>query len=226
MEITGRYLPAQRAAGTGSARITRALLACGVVSGPFFLLLAFAQMPIRPGFDIRHLAISTLSLGDLGWIQVANFAITGLLVAACAAGMRSALRRRLGGTWAPILIGTYALALLSAAVFRPDPGMGFPPGAPAGMPATMSGHATVHMVAFVTAFASIIAACFVLRRLYASAGTRGWAAYCVVTGITAPILVVIGMNIPSWVGVIFAIAAAVAFGWVSAVAAQLRAGLE
>jgi hypothetical protein len=34
-----------------------------------------------------------------------------------------------------------------------------------------------------------------------------------------------GSSIKSWVGVIFAIAGVVAFGWVSAVAARLRAGI-
>ena len=35
--------------------------------------------------------LSLLSLGDLGWIQIANFVVTGLLVTACAIGMRRVL---------------------------------------------------------------------------------------------------------------------------------------
>jgi hypothetical membrane protein len=45
-------------------------------------------MFIRPGFDIKRHAISVLSLGDLGWIQIATFLITGLLTIASAVGMR------------------------------------------------------------------------------------------------------------------------------------------
>ena len=33
-----------------------------------------------------------LALGDHGWIQIANFVITGLLLIACAAGLRQVLR--------------------------------------------------------------------------------------------------------------------------------------
>ncbi len=38
-----------------------------------------AQAFTCPGFDLRRDAISILSLGDLGWIQVANFVVSGRL---------------------------------------------------------------------------------------------------------------------------------------------------
>lgn len=225
MAVTVRN-PSSSVAQATSSSLTRALLACGVAVGPFFYLVAIVQMLTRPGFDIRRHAISTLSLGDLGWVQIANFAVTGALAIACAAGMRSALRGGRGATWTPILVGTFGMALVLGAIFHPDPGLGFPPGAPTTMPTSMSWHATVHMVAFAGAFASVVAACFVLRRRFARAGLGRWAAYCVVTGVVTPILVVMGSSIPSWVGVIFAIAGVVAFGWVSAVSARLFAGVD
>jgi len=217
---------AVRSAAPAPTLLTRALLACGVASGPFFYAVALAQILTRPGFDIRRDAISTLSLGDLGWVQVANFAITGVLALACAAGMRSALRGGRGVTWAPVLVAGYGVALIIGAIFHPDPGLGFPPGAPAGMPASMSWHASIHMAAFAGAFACIVAACFVLRRRFVSVGLRGWGRYCVATGLVTPVLVVAGSSIKSWVGVIFAIAGVVGFGWVSAAAARLRAGID
>ena len=73
------------------ARATRALLACGVIAGPFYIAVGAIQLFIRPGFDIRRHALSLLSNGDLGWIQIANFAITGALLLASAVGMRRAL---------------------------------------------------------------------------------------------------------------------------------------
>lgn len=206
--------------------LTRALLACGMAVAPFFYLVAIAQMLIRPGFDIRRHAISTLSLGDLGWVQIANFAITGALAIACAAGMRRALLGGRGATWAPILLALFGVALLLGAIFHPDPGLGFPPGAPQTMPTQMSWHASIHMAAFAGAFAGVVAACFVLRRRFAIAGLRRWAAYCVATGVVTPVLVVMGSSIPGWVGVIFAAAGVIAFGWVSVVAAVLRAGID
>src|SRR6266536_1912099 len=60
-------------------RVTRALLACGMVAGPLFFSVAIIQAVTRPGYNIRQNAISQLSLGDLGWIQMASFILTGLL---------------------------------------------------------------------------------------------------------------------------------------------------
>lgn len=225
MALTVRQ--SSRPAAKETQRIwTGALLASGAASGPFFYVVAAGQILTRPGFDIRRHAISTLSLGDLGWVQIANFAITGALAIACAVGMRRILRGGSGATWTPILIGAYGVALVMGAIFHPDPGLGFPPGAPASMPSSMSWHATIHMAAFACAFASVVAACFVLRRRFAAVGMKRWARYCLATGLVTPVLVVMGSSIPSYVGVIFALAGVVAFGWVSAVAARLRAGID
>jgi hypothetical protein len=43
------------------------------------------------GVDLSRHPLSLLSLGDLGWIQIANFVVTGVLYVACAVGMRRAL---------------------------------------------------------------------------------------------------------------------------------------
>jgi hypothetical membrane protein len=210
----------QGSASTAASTLTKALLACGIVSGPLFYVLAIVQMAIRPGFDLRRHAISLLSLGDLGWIQITNFAVTGVLFILCAIGLRRRLQGGIGGTWGPALIGVCGLAAATAAIFHPDPGLSFPPGAPAGMPATMSWHATLHMLAFCTAFLSLIAACFVFLRRFTSQGRRGWGIYCVATGIVSPILIILGMSNKNWVGVFMAIGVGVAFAWVSAIAAR------
>jgi hypothetical membrane protein len=224
MEIAGRVKrDATKARSNTSPRFTKALLACGVVSAPFFYVVAAGQILTRPGFDIRRHAISTLSLGDLGWIQITNFAVTGLLAIACAIGIRQTLRGSRAGTWGPILIGICGAGLITGAIFHPDPGLGFPPGAPAAMPTTLSPHATLHMLGFFVAFVAVIAATFVFRRRFADLGNRNWAIYCIAIGVVTPILIVLGSSIRDLVGVIFAIAGLVAFGWVSAVAARLRA---
>ncbi|MFD5872145.1 DUF998 domain-containing protein [Streptomyces sp. NPDC060322] len=46
----------------------------------------------RDGFDFTRNALSQLSLGALGWIQVTVFLLTGLLVIAGAIAIRQALR--------------------------------------------------------------------------------------------------------------------------------------
>ena len=55
------------------------LLACGAVAGPLFIVVGLTQALTRAGFDpVKH-PLSLLSVGDLGWIQITNFVVTGLL---------------------------------------------------------------------------------------------------------------------------------------------------
>jgi hypothetical protein len=46
-----------------TTKLTRALLTCGVIAGPLYIVLGVIQMLIRPGFDIRRHALSLLSNG-------------------------------------------------------------------------------------------------------------------------------------------------------------------
>lgn len=57
---------------------TRWLLICGIVAGPFYMALAMGQALIREGFDLMRHSVSLLSNGDLGWIQIANFLVSGI----------------------------------------------------------------------------------------------------------------------------------------------------
>ncbi len=206
--------------------LTRVLLACGILIAPLFYAVALLEILIRPAFDIRRMAISSLTLGDLGWIQIANFEITGLLMGACAFGVRRALRGRRGGAWAPILLGVAGVGTVVAGIFHPDPALGFPPGAPAGMPVTMTAQATVHEIASMATFACTIATCFVIARKFAGDERPGWMAYCLASGLVAPVLLVLALSDKAWVGVLLAAMVAVAFGCVSAVAARLRADAQ
>ena len=110
--------------------VTRALLAGGVVAGPLYMGIGVIEILIRPGFDIRRHELSLMSIGDLGWIQIASFLVTGLLVLGCAVGMRRVMRSGRGRTWGPLLIGLYGLGLIAAGIFVADPINGFPPGMP------------------------------------------------------------------------------------------------
>ncbi|HEV2894210.1 MAG TPA: DUF998 domain-containing protein, partial [Actinomycetota bacterium] len=62
-----------------AATRTSRLLACGIVAGPLFLAIGLTQAFTRDGFDLSRHPLSLLSLGDLGWVQIANFVVTGAL---------------------------------------------------------------------------------------------------------------------------------------------------
>lgn len=195
-----------------ASSLDRALLACGVASTPVFYTLAALQLALRPGYDIRTQPISFLALGELGWIQVANFMVSGALALAGALGLRRVLHGQPGGTAGPILAGLYGLGMIGAGLFAPDP-------LPApGQTPQMSATGAVHMVAFLVSFLSLIAACFVFARRFNAAGKRGWALYSMATALLAPGLVAASMANPSWAGVIVGGAGLVLFGWYSLVA--------
>jgi len=206
--------------------LTRALLLCGVFTGPLFFIVAIVQMITRPGYNIRINAISQLSLGDLGWIQIMSFLLTGLLAVACALGARRMLKGQKGGGWGALLIGTFGLGLIVAGVFPPDPAFGFPPGAPAGPTMPMSGHASLHALGFFISMISLIVNCFVFARRFGSVNQRGWLIYSVVSGVATVLFIALSILVMSWAGLIVALAGAAAFGWVTATAARLRSELS
>lgn len=172
-----------------------------------------------------------MSNGDLGWIQIANFVITGALTIAGAIGIRRALRGSLGGTWGPLLIGLYGLGLIGAGIFVADPMNGFPPGTPAG-PSAISWHGILHLVSGAIGFLGLIAACFVFARRFAALGQSGWAAYSVATGViffTAFFGIATGSQQGGTtlvvVTVAFTIAVVLAWAWLTALTSRLMAEL-
>ena len=201
---------------------TRPLLTAGVVAGPLFLIVVLIHAAARPGFDwIRH-PLSLLSLGDYGWVQIANFVVSGILFIATASGMRRVLHSGRGARWAPLLVGAFGVALIAGGVFVADPAFGFPPGTPEGRPDHLSWHGIVHAIAPAVGFLALIAACFVMGRRFATSGERGWARYSYATG-----AVVLGLSAvpPSENFVALWAAAVVGFVWPSLVAAKLMSRL-
>jgi len=199
------------------------LLVCGVLAGPLFVTVTAVGIVTREGFDLRRNGISQLSLGDRGWIQIANFIVAGLLSIAFAMGARRALAPGIGAVSAPLLISGYGLGLVATGLFLVDPGVGFPPGTPDALPDRLSWHGAVHAVAPPAAFGMLIGVCFVLARRYAAQHKWGWAAYCLCTGLLALALVF-------WPGaggsVRSAVAVLVTSTWMTATALNLRSDLR
>lgn len=81
---------------------TRALLWCGVLAGPLLVVVLLGQAMWNPRYDLGTDAISTLSLGADGWVQIVTFVVVGVLVGAAGLGVRRVRRgnalTRAGGT--------------------------------------------------------------------------------------------------------------------------------
>lgn len=108
----------------------RRSLQCGVVAGPLFVATFLVEGAVRPDYDALRHPVSSLALGPWGWVQVANFVVTGTLYLAFAIGLsrtpKTLVRTRVG----PILVGASAVGLIGAGVFATDPLSGYPLGTP------------------------------------------------------------------------------------------------
>jgi len=185
---------------------TRALLAGGALAGPIYVIAALAQGLTRTGFDLLRHDVSLLANGALGWVQIANFLLTGALVAACAVGVRRVLPSGRRTTWGTVLLGLYGIGLILAGVFLADPVAGFPPGTAA---TTISWHGTLHLLCAAIAFFALATACFVLAHLDGS----GWAAYSRITGVLFLIGFLGGVAGSAGPAGVLALWAAVLIGW-------------
>lgn len=101
------------------AAVTRSLLGWGVGAGVFYLAVGVTQGLIRDGFSFAEHPLSLLMLGDLGWIQMTNLILTGLMVIAAAIGFRRAMKPHSRAMRTGLALGTYGLALLGAGIFPP-----------------------------------------------------------------------------------------------------------
>ncbi|MCD5346960.1 DUF998 domain-containing protein [Agromyces sp. S2-1-8] len=213
----GETADRRRAARAGDPA-TRGLVAAGVVAGPLFVVVGVAQVLTREGFDLARHPLSLLSLGDLGWVQIANFVIAGVLMLAFAAGARRSLGDGPGRIAAPVLFALYGVGLVLGGAFTADPALGFPAGAPAGTPTELTLHGWLHAFAAPLAFLALVAATWVVARRLAWEGHRAAAAWSRVIGVACLVLCVPfgpGMSVRLLLGV------ALGFAWIAAYAISL-----
>jgi hypothetical membrane protein len=209
---------------------TRTLLACGVIGGPLFVATFLVEGATRANYDpLRH-PVSSLALGDSGWVQGANFIVTGLLTLAFAVGLWCALQPGKGSTLGPLLVGVWALGLLGAGVFVTDPVSDYPPGATDRL-SGYSWHGALHDLFSGPAFVALAAACFVFGHWFAGRGERGWAVYSAISGLVFVIAFVLtsagfgqAAGLIDLAGLLQRVAVAVGFGWLTLLAVQLRRG--
>jgi hypothetical protein len=204
---------------------TRTLLACGVIAGPLFVVTFLAEGATHAGYHpLRH-PVSSLALGDYGWMQTANFVVAGLLTLAFAAGMRRAFRPPKGSVWGPFLVGVWAVGLIGAGIFATDPVSGYPPGTPEQL-SGYSLHGALHDLAFsLPGFVALAAACFVFCRRFAVQGERGWAVYSALTGLVFTVAFFLAsagfgqaQSLVDLAGLFQRVAVAVGFAWLTLLA--------
>jgi hypothetical protein len=144
------------------AAITRSLLGYGVLAGPFYLAVGLVQAFVRDGFSFMRHPLSVLANGPGGWVQTANFVLTGLMVLAAAVGFKRVLgpkSRAVSG-----FLRAFGVSTIVASVFPADPMDGFPAGTPVGPPTSISTTGLVHFIAGALGFVSLAVSCFFAAR--------------------------------------------------------------
>ncbi|MFE7547238.1 DUF998 domain-containing protein [Streptomyces gardneri] len=208
-----------------SPATTRSLLTVAVVAQPLWALVALAQAATRDGYDITRHPLSALANGSLGWIQITNFVLAGVLTVIGAGGLRRALRGTPGGTWAPRLVRISGIGMIAAGVFVMDPADGFPVGTPDGMPAALSWQSYAHFAAGSVTFTALIAACYVLGRHFSRAGLRRHAVGSRIAGTALLLGNGWAMSGGTAGTLTLAVGVITAMVWISSVAARYRKAL-
>ena len=202
--------------GRGAA-VTRSLLGCGVLAGPFYLAVGLIQALLRDDFDLARHPLSLLANGPGGWIQTANFVLTGLMVLAAAVGFGRVLGPKSRTvTWS---LGGFGVALIVAAMFPADPVDGFPPGTPEGFPTSISSTGLVHFVAGALGFISLAISCFFAARAMSRRHVTSLARLSLLSGLAVVLGFFGGIVLP--IGVV-GIWLAVIVGWAWLAVMSLR----
>jgi hypothetical membrane protein len=202
----------------------RLLLAGGVIGPLLFILVFSIEGAMRPDYNPWRHYVSALSLGERGWVQIANFIICGALIFGFAIGLKRVLPSGKGSTWGPILLGTIGIGLIGSGIFVMDPDLGYPPGAPT----TQTLHGNIHLLLGAVVFSALPAVCFVLARRFAADLTwRGWTIYSLVNGVLL-IMFIIAQKVAALstdpkapIGLLQRLTIIAGFVWISLLAFQL-----
>jgi len=163
------------------AAVTRSLLGYGVLAGPFYLVVGLIQAFVRDGFSFARHPLSVLANGPGGWVQTANFTLTGLMVLAAAVGFGRVLRPTSRATaW---FLGVFGASMIVAAFFPADPVDGFPVGTPVGPPTSISTTGLIHFIAGAIGFIALGISSLVAARAMSRRGERLFARISLASGL-------------------------------------------
>jgi hypothetical membrane protein len=93
------------------------LVSAGLLAPIVFTALVIAQGLLQPDYSHKELPISALAAWPLGWVQVLNFFILGLLLIAYAIGLHVRLCPSRGGMIGPALLVISGLGVITAGIF-------------------------------------------------------------------------------------------------------------
>ncbi len=191
-------------------KFTQHLLQAGVIGPIFFVLVFIIDGFLHPTYSQMSQMVSFLSVQANGWIQIANFVISGLLLIAFAIGffqcMQPIIQR------GHLIVISLLLFLVGAGLVNDGINVTALPGQPLGL------HGSLHVLGFLVIFGSLIAASFLAgRQLLKVPAWRGYGLYSIITGFVSLLsffaLIVIIIKLPSIAGLVNRAVIIEAFSW-------------
>ncbi|MFI2275080.1 MULTISPECIES: DUF998 domain-containing protein [Catenuloplanes] len=179
------------------------MLAGGAAGAALFIALFLLNDLIKPDYDPVRDAVSEAAIGPGGWLQSANFVVSGLLIAASSAALSRTSTR-----WTGRLVALTGAGLALAGVVPTDP-------VPA---AVMTWPGLIHTVAGTVSSVALIAACFTAARWRPG---RSWRRYCLTVGVAVPLVFLAGVAFPDTLGIWQRLTDVL--GWTWLIALELRA---
>ena len=143
-----------------------------------FLIDGFTRARYDP---LRH-PISSLAIGQRGWIQVLNFIMVGLSVVAFAFGLAYTRRDRKALLAAALCLAAAGVGLIGAGVFVTDAVFGYPSEAPLALE-QFSDRGRLHSAFSRWFFRGIPLAAFIFCYEFARQGKQRWAVYSAASGL-------------------------------------------
>ena len=181
--------------------MTSQLAWAGVLGPTLFIAVSLLLGVVKPGYDATARFVSEGSIGELGWVQIANFVVLGMTLVAFAAALWNSYGDEVSGRVGAGLIATTGGGLILSGVFVADPGTEI-----------VSRHGLVHVIAGLIVFGSLMLACLDFAFRLRAHGE--FAAYSLATGLFIPIGFVATSASGRWTGLAQRVLIVVAWAWI------------
>ena len=152
-----------------AGRLIQAGVAGALVFAAIFTIVGTTRVAYDP---VRHF-VSILSLGDGGWVQVANFVVCGLLIAGLGVGLGRRWHSGPDAQTIPRLVTIAGAAVAACGIFLPDPSLGYPPGTPDQLITPLTWHGALHYASATVITAALTGAVLLAIRRGLTLGLRG-----------------------------------------------------
>ncbi len=204
----------------GSGRRLRLATAAGTAAPVLFVAVFVTEGWLRPDYQPLSMFVSELSLGPRGWVQIANFLVSGALLIVFARAAAPYLRGGRAGAVGPILLQIIGLSLMASGPFVTDP---------SALITRPSVHGLIHGVFGAVVFSLAPVSCFVFyRRFRRDPAWHRLAAWSLVAAVSLVVGIVLlrlaqqpGGALFAWRGLVQRAVLITFMGWLFAVAAYL-----